>query len=162
MLAHQETQSEMGCPTNLSICRRYQMYFIQEDDPFFNEMKEWMKNNPLEKPTEIFHKVVAWNKGKKLSEEHKKAMSETHKKLPRSGNARKGIIFSEEHKKKLSESAKRRKKTVLSDEHKQKLSEIALKRKPIYDTCPHCGWHGLKRVVYRHHFSKCKNKSNLP
>ena len=63
------------------------MYYIQEDDPFFIEMKEWMKNNPLEKPTDIWHKVVAWNKGKKLTEEHRKAMSETHKKLPKSGNA---------------------------------------------------------------------------
>ena len=137
------------------------MYYTTKDDLFIIHMKNWMKNNPLEKPTDIWHKVVAWNKGKKLSEEHKKAISESHKKIPKYGNARKGIVFTEEHKRKLSESAKNR-KTAMSNEQKEKHRQIALLATPVYDTCPHCGWHGLKRVAYKYHFSKCKNISKLP
>ena len=138
------------------------MYYPTEEDLFFVQMEKWMKNNPLEKPTDTWHKVVAWNKGKKLTESHKQAISDTHKKLPKKyhGNARPGIVFTEEHKRKLSESAKKR-KLPMSEEAKAKRRQIALSTIPVYDTCPHCGWHGLKRVAYRYHFSKCKKLNKI-
>ena len=115
------------------------------------------QNTFTEENCDPWNKFPAWNKGKKLTEEHKKALSESHKKIPKSGNARPEIIFSVEHKRKLSE-ARKRNGCNLTNEAKEKLRKKALERekKPICDTCPHCNYHGLKRVVYKYHRQNCK------
>ena len=53
------------------------------------------------------------NKGKFLSEEHRKKLSE----------AKKGKLLSEEHRKKLSEAKKGKKRMPFSEEHRRKISE---------------------------------------
>lgn len=75
-------------------------------------------------------KISESKKGKKLSEEHRKHLSEaaknrsdeTKKKI---SDGHKGRKLSEEHKRKLSESQKGKKHKPLSDEHKRKISEAA-------------------------------------
>ena len=62
---------------------------------------------------------ISWNKGKRLSEETKKKMSESHK----------GKILSEEHKKNLSKNHKGMKGKHHSEETKKKLSESLKGRK---------------------------------
>lgn len=138
----------------------YHIYYRSEVsmDDFFEELRNYCIQNPFSEENCEPWVRVAWNKGKQLSEEHKKSLSETHKKLLKFGNARSGIIFSEEHKRKLSEAAKNRE--PMTDQRKENLRQIALNRKPIYDTCPHCNYHGLKRVVYRYHRQNCKNLPN--
>lgn len=67
---------------------------------------------------------ISPNKGKSLSEEHKKKISETMK----------GKEHSEKHKQKISEANKGR---AFSEEHKLKLSEAKkCKISPIIPTCP--------------------------
>ena len=78
--------------------------------------------------------VTSCMKGKKLSEETKKKLSEAHtgKKLSEETKKKmsefnKGKVLSEEHKKKISEANKGKK---FSEEHKKKLSEAKLGGKP--------------------------------
>lgn len=78
--------------------------------------------------------LIPWNKGKKLTEEQKRKLSEAHKGKPKSEETRKNMSearkgksrgpFSEEHRRKLSEAAKNR-----SEEYRRKLSESALKER---------------------------------
>ena len=71
--------------------------------------------------------INPWNKGKKLSEETKRKMSESHKGIKHSeeakrkiSEAKKGIKYSDERNEKISEALKGKK---LSEETKRKLSE---------------------------------------
>ena len=139
------------------------MYYPTEEDLFFVQMEKWMKNNPLEKPTDTWHKVVAWNKGKKLTESHKQALSDAHKKLPKSGNARSGIVFTEEHKRKLSEASKNR-KMPMSEEQKEKYRKLFSGKPKLWKKimCPHCNLESTEGTMKRWHLDNCKYKLNLP
>jgi hypothetical protein len=95
-----------------------------------------------------------------------------------SSKNQRGKILSEEHKKALSIAAKTRKTRIPikhSDETKQKLSALwkgttrsAEVRKKISDsqrgkkrkivTCPHCGKSGGNNGMTKWHFDKCRNK----
>jgi hypothetical protein len=79
---------------------------------FFKGRTPWNKGKKLSEETKkkISEKISELQKGKKHSEETKKKISESHK----------GKILSEEHKRKLSESHKGKK---FSEETKQKMSE---------------------------------------
>ena len=74
---------------------------------------------------------IAWNKGRQLSEEHKRKVSESHKgkhhieeTKRKMSESRKGIFFSEEHRRKISEANSRR---HLSEETKRKISRARWK-----------------------------------
>ena len=88
---------------------------------------------------------ITWNKGKKLSEEHKRNLSES---LKGNTNVRgKHWKLSEETKRKLSEALKGR---IFSEEHKKNLS-LAFKGKMSGKNNPFYG---------RHHSEETKRKSS--
>jgi hypothetical protein len=115
-----------------------------------------------------------FRKGKKMSDEFKSNMStlkkgntnrlgkttsiETRKKQ---SDAKKGKIFTTEHRENIGKSQKNIPKIGLigvpkSEEHKEKISKI-LKEKV---TCPHCGVEGGKFAMQRFHFKNCKKFSS--
>jgi hypothetical protein len=100
---------------------------------FLSDLKEWCKNNPItdeEKDESVrMHNIpwnagktgvqVAWNKDKKLSEEHKQKIAVS------TSNALKGIPKSEEHKRKVgAASGKTRKGLKRGPYCKQKQEKI--------------------------------------
>ena len=117
--------------------------------------------------------MAAWplidNRGKPLSEEHKRKLSESKKGKPRSEESKRkisealkgennfwyGKTRSEETKRKQSEAMKGK---TRSEEHSRKISE-ALKGKPQEKvTCVHCEKIGGRRAMTRYHFDNCKKK----
>lgn len=95
----------------------------------YDYIKFHLRLTPI--PSEIREKISNGNKGKKLSDEHKRKLSqrvpfvlsdESKKKI---SNSKKGVKLTSEHRIKLSQSHKGK---ILSDEHKIKLSN-ALKGK---------------------------------
>lgn len=117
--------------------------------------------------------MTSWLKGKKLSEETKKKVSESVKKLWENPEYRKymsdahkgkhsgrlGQINSVEHRLKISLSKigkpSARKGQKLSEEQRMKMKELAIKESWV---CPHCHKSGkAKGAGNRWHFNNCKS-----
>jgi 5-methylcytosine-specific restriction endonuclease McrA len=81
------------------------------------------QNKPLEVRKKISNSlkgIIPWNKDKKLSEEHRKKIS----------NGQIGRIFSEETRRKISEARKGRKQYRMTDEVREKMSLAKKGKKP--------------------------------
>jgi hypothetical protein len=100
--------------------------------------------------------VSSWSKGLNLTDEHKKAISES-----RLGekNWMFGVKHSDEYKQKMSNAMKGKNKTPKTDEHKLKISQTLKGRKPVWKKvkCPHCDKIAGENVAYRWHFGNCKS-----
>lgn len=97
-------------------------------------------------------------KGKPLSSEHKKKISEGLTGLKRNEDFKIKMSTvasnrSKEHKDNLSASLTGRK---ISEETKQRMKDAAKITKPVI--CPYCGKEGNPRAMYRWHFDNCKVK----
>lgn len=79
---------------------------------------------------ETRNKISESNKGKKITEEHREIMSNTHLGIPK------------------------------SDEHKKKLSEVNIGKVQKQIICPHCGKEGGNSGMQQWHFDNCKNNPN--
>jgi hypothetical protein len=90
-------------------------------------------------------------RGKKLSEEHKKKLSAAAK----NRKTRIPIKHSIETKQKLSSLWKG---TTRSEEDRKKISEGQLGKKRKIVTCPHCGKMGGNNGMTKWHFDNCRNK----
>ena len=103
--------------------------------------------------------VSSWSKGLNLTEEHKKAISES-----RLGekNWMFGIKHSDEYKQKMSDAMKGKNKAPKTDGHKLKISQTLKGIKPVWKKvkCPHCGKIAGENVAYRWHFDRCKVVNN--
>ena len=120
---HKRATKEMNVPKG---------YVLHHKDPswLYNDIERYIQWNPedLVIMSRSDHTALHNNlnvektskrfRGKPLSEEHKRKISE----------ARKGIKFTEEHKKHISES---RKGIIFSEEHRRHLSEAATKNKSV-------------------------------
>ena len=159
------------------------IYSPSKDDPFFNDLKEWCKNNPLTKeeleksnlgfwhPKNFgFQKgVIPWNKGKSPSEETK----------IKCGLAAKRKVVTEKMRENYSQSKLGEKNPnygkPLLDSVKEKLRQGMLNRKmPKISNwhknndhhtkhvvvCPHCNKKGKSLAMNRWHFNNCKNYSS--
>jgi hypothetical protein len=97
--------------------------------------------------------------GMKLSEEHKRKMSENHskywtgKKLSEEHKKKMRKPKTEEHKRKMSEANMGKK---LSEETKRKMSEAHKGKKKKKVICPHCHKEGGSNIMKRWHFDNCK------
>ena len=121
--------------------------------------EEWKQKNrkPKKDNTNYFgHKNAAALKGKPKTDEHKKKISESHKKIDKNwlignnhGSGNKGKKKSDAHQQAINQS-------LNSVEVKNKISN-SWKNKPIVK-CPHCNVQGKQgHNMDRYHFYNCRN-----
>jgi len=111
-----------------------------------------ISNREYERVKQLFSEVSSkQQKGKSLTDEHKKALS----KAAKTRKTRIPIKHSEETKQKLSA---RWKGTTRSLEDRKKISDGQRGKKRNIVTCPYCGKSGGSNGMSQWHFEKCRNK----
>lgn len=141
-------------PDNDSLIYAYWMMANNTSNKFY-ERKYYVSGKDYERAKRLFsERSSKRQKGKKLTDAHKKALSLAAK----TRKTRTPIKHSEETKQKLS---KLWKGTTRSEEDKKKISDGQRgKKKGKYNTkkatCIHCGYTGTLSVHNRNHGNKCK------
>ena len=146
-------------PDNDSLIYAYWMMANNTSNKFY-ERKYYVSGKDYERAKRIFaERSSKRQKGKKLTDAHKKALSLAAKKR----KPRTPIKHSEETKQKLS---KLWEGTTRSEEDRKKISDgqrgkkkgpYTITKYPLPVTCPHCGKTGSPRGIKRHHFDNCKH-----